>query len=313
MKKESANNSKTIVRVAHSPDADDRFMFWPIWSGKLQHPSFEFEFFEADTQKLNHLASTGLPDVCAISAIHYARVCGQYQPLLMGASVGNNYGPVLVSNKTYPKIGGLLISPGLQTTAHTVLQIIGKLRGFQFEETEEVSISPITLVFDTLKKRLLQKPALSSETPTASALLIHEGRLTYQAEKFVKLLDLGEAWQEEFKSSLPLGINVIARRISAAHRREISQFLITSCVFAQNHKQEFLDEFAIDGKFFSPSKTSAHLNMQALKNYLNLYANETTISISQSDAKSFETLLNHAWKFNLLQGTQPAQQAVDWV
>jgi 1,4-dihydroxy-6-naphthoate synthase len=309
MKKDSGNSSKRVIKVAHSPDADDRFMFWPIKSKLLEHPELSFEFFEADTQKLNALATSGLPDVCAISAVHYGRVCSHYQPLKMGASVGDNYGPVLVRNKNqnFVGFGELCLSPGKLTTAHAVLEILAeKLHadGLSFSShlppIEEVSIAPISKVFEVLS-------AKNKQGINTSALLIHEGRLLYDRWNCEKLLDIGELWQTYFSSSLPLGINVISRRIPEFLRQEISKFLVVSCSYANSHLNDFLADAA---RKDSPNYST--LSEKELRHYLELYANETTLTILPSDAKAFEKLIEFGLRRELF-GNLESEPKFDWL
>ena len=290
-----------IVRVAHSPDADDRFMFWPIRAGLVKTGSFQFQFREADTQTLNKLALEDRPEICAISAIHYGRVFEHYQPLLMGASVGDNYGPVVVSNQ--PEIETFnaenhpfaLLSPGPQTTAHTVLTLLGH----SFKDVEFVPISPLERVFNRLKELKIQN------TP-AVALLIHEGRLTFKQFGCHKLLDIGEQWFQRTGGSLPLGLNVISRQMSDNLRTELSEILIASCDYALKNKSTYLDLAKTQSSpWYSPLTTTE------LDSYLSLYANETTRSISDADKKSFLLLMDEAWNMKLIGSN--SKPTVDWI
>lgn len=299
------------IRVAHSPDADDRFMFWPLRAGKISSRGFSFSWEEADTQSLNRLADSQQPDVCAISVFHYGRVWQVYQPLRMGCSVGNSYGPVVVARRgvfgsltmsnpsAFLQLPGkpptVLLTPGQSTTAHNVTQLLG-LRGFALET---VPIVPIERVFHRLA-------ALEAEGRPALALLIHEGRLLFQQFDCERLLDIGLEWRQRENASLPLGMNVVHRRLPESTRRELSDLFVESCQWAQAHREAFLNEAANPGSPFH-----SQLSRSALSDYLDLYANETTRSVTPEDARAFASLLAKAQADGLLSPTPSIP--CDWV
>lgn len=300
------------IHVAHSPDPDDRLMFWPLTAGyvpsTVEGRAYLFSFEEADTQALNSIASKGGADVCAVSAIHALRLLGRYQPLVMGASVGDSYGPVLVALK-----GGAgeslwnnqpasrreklhLLTPGETTTAHTVAQLVG----LEFQSCEAVPIVPLTRVFEHLKM------CEAKGQPTV-ALLIHEGRLTFADHGCVRLMDIGELWTTQTGASLPLGLNVISRSLSQRAREDISKILVDSCRFALAHRDDFIRLAKVPGhSYFS------QLSSQQLRHYLDLYANETTVSILERDKLGFTELLKHASAAGLLK-TEIQAQSIDWI
>lgn len=294
-----SQNPVECIRVAHSPDADDRFMFWPLRAGLVSHPNFSFTFSEADTQSLNQWSETIQPDICAISAMHYGRVAHNYQPMRMGCSVGNNYGPIVVVRNSRTEAlqsrAFKLLTPGPQTTAHAILLMLG----YEFTSQETVPIVPIERVFERLHASEAQG------CPTA-ALLIHEGRLIFQKFQCRKVLDIGEAWKLKTGGSLPLGMNVISRKLSIDMRLQLSKLCIGSCHYAQNHLEEYLKLAAkTDSPYFSP------LSALNLRKYLDLYANETTKDVNKEDKLSFETLLKEGSKVGII----PAQAGfqVDWI
>ena len=288
-----------VVRVAHSPDADDRFMFWPLREGLVGHPSFSFVFSEADTQTLNQLSETQQPEICAISAMHYGRVAQTYQPLRMGCSVGNNYGPVVVvkSGRAEDLSSGKLnlLTPGPKTTAHAILHLLGHT----FAQFETVPIVPIERVFEKLD-------ACEAAGVATAALLIHEGRLIFQNYGCRKVLDIGEAWKQKTGGSLPLGMNVVARHLPEPTRAALSALCIQSCTYAQDHLEDYVALAAKEGSpYYSP------LSASELRAYLALYANETTRDVSSADQQSFETLMREG----VAQGFNPAQDrpCLDWI
>jgi 1,4-dihydroxy-6-naphthoate synthase len=300
------------IRIAHSPDADDRFMFWPLRSGALGNHPFDFEFVEADTQTLNNLASAGTFDIIAVSAAYYPYISNTYQPMRMGASVGAGYGPVLVTLDPLSESLGhspvpasafvgddwLLLSPGPQTTAHNALAALG----YQFGNHIAVSISPVNLVFQELaawtKRRMLESKDNSSRV---AALLIHEGRLIYEKQGARLLLDLGAAWQERWGRNLPLGINVIRRSLPQSQRQQLSDLLRASFAFASANRESFLGSAGSAGA----------LDAAELDHYLELYANDTTYDIHPDDKAAFDHLLQVTSKEQ--QRSTGAQIQADWI
>jgi predicted solute-binding protein len=149
--------------------------------------------------------------------------------------------------------------------------------------------------------------ALESQGKNAHALVIHEGRLLYSSFGCELVLDLGKAWQDTFSASLPLGMNVISRSLSAEHRKTLGAFLKESCAFARKNKEAFID-LSQDKK--SPYYTP--LSPQDLSHYLDLYANETTECISQNDRNSFLILIQKSIELGLLHNTK-TPLPFDWV
>lgn len=264
------------IRVWHSPDADDRLMFWPLKEG-LVTSSCAWTFAEDDTQALNERASAGQGEVIAISAAHYPQVAERYQPLVMGCSVGEGYGPVLVAprGRTLDTVRRVAV-PGLQTTAHAVLRCL--IPPF---EPVVVPITPLEKVFDVLKDGLV-----------SAALLIHEGRLIYDQWGFIRLLDLGAAWG----APLPLGMNVVSRALPAETREAVSRDLIASCRYAIEHRETFVQAYG------------GPLEKAQLRQYLDMYANEATCTAGDRERAAFVRLYEEMAKHGLLS----AVPAMDW-
>lgn len=300
------------IHVAHSPDPDDRMMFWPLTAGLVRSHvdsrRYLFSFEEADTQALNTIAREERADVCAVSAIHALRLIESYQPLRMGASVGDSYGPVVVAleggaGEQLYRAGAdqcaerlHLLTPGETTTAHTVAQLVG----LPFKTFEAVPIVPLTRVFEHLK--ICESRGL----PTV-ALLIHEGRLTYPDHNCVKLMDLGELWTARTNASLPLGLNVISRKLSLQVRQDISQLFVESCRYALNNREDYIRLAKAPGHSYYTA-----LSSNQLRHYLDLYANETTVSILERDKLGFEELLKRAVSSGLLNLKSPNLN-IDWI
>jgi predicted solute-binding protein len=189
----------------------------------------------------------------------------------------------------------VLLTPGESTTAHSVARLLG-LEGF---EVETVPIVPIARVFERLE-------AMEAQKRPALALLIHEGRLLYGSFGCERVMDIGWEWSHRYDASLPLGMNVVARRLPLEARARLSSLFVASCKWAQDHLPEFLDEAA---RASSPFHTP--LSRGELTEYLGLYANDTTQSVSERDARAFADLLERARRAGLLTSAQPIP--CDWI
>lgn len=295
----------SAIRVYHSPDADDRFMFWPLREGLVKTAKFSFQFFEADTQSLNETASKVQPEVCAISAIHYGRVHSVYEPMLMGASVGSGYGPIVVcpnsqthlyENQTQTLQHATLLTPGLKTTAHAIVSMLEQ----RFAKVEVVPIAPMELVFKRLNE-------LASQGQQVVALLIHEGRLIYKNYETSLLFDVGERWNKQTGALLPLGINVIHRGLPLDVRNELSELFQESCRYAMAHREQYVElATTTKGNYHTP------LSRNELERYLDMYANENTLKASSDVQKSFKILIEQAIQKELFEkNSEPI--LFDWI
>jgi 1,4-dihydroxy-6-naphthoate synthase len=200
------------IRLGHSPDADDAFMFWALAEDRVDTRGLEFEHVLRDIQTLNEWALEGRLEVTAISLHAYPFVQDRYVLLPHGASMGSGYGPVVVAREAMTKdeLGGVEIAvPGKMTTAFLVLRMY--LGDFAYR------VIPFDRILDEVK------------TGEAEAgLLIHEGQLTYEAEGLRKLVDLGEWWLLETGLPLPLGANVARRDLGDEVLRDVSAVLADS-------------------------------------------------------------------------------------
>jgi 1,4-dihydroxy-6-naphthoate synthase len=211
-----------LIRLGHSPDADDAFMFWALAEERVDTRDFEFEHVLRDIQTLNEWALEGKLEVTAISLHAYPFVQDKYVLLPHGASMGSGYGPVVVSREpmTTDDLRDVEIAvPGLMTTAFLVLRLY--LGGFRHR----------VLPFDEIL------PAVRDGEVTAG-LLIHEGQLTYADEGLEKVVDLGEWWLEETGLPLPLGVNVARRDLGDERLRELSAVLAESIAMGLEHRRE---------------------------------------------------------------------------
>ena len=248
------------IRLAFSPDSDDIFMFWPLLKGKVDPEGLVFEVERADTETLNARAAAGDIDVVAVSIARWPAIADKYLLLSHGMSVGRGYGPVLVAVAPRPlaSLEGRRVGvPGLRTTATLVLRLL--LATF---EPVVVPISPFARAFEVLRSGEID-----------AALLIHEGRLTYEREGLARVCDLGEAWAELTGGMpLPLGGNAIRRGLGAELVAKVSRLVRASIRWALEHRDEV-------ARALLAQETRAEVGLDAamLDRYLAMYANADTL------------------------------------
>ncbi len=198
-----------LIRLGHSPDPDDAFMFWGLASGEVDPRGFEFEHVLKDIQTLNEWALEGRLEVTAISLHAYPHVQDKYVLLPHGASMGSGYGPIVVAREELSEDDLRRVEiavPGRMTTAFLTLQL--RLGEYSFREV------PFDQIMDEV-----------SSGKADAGLLIHEGQLTYAAAGLKKIVDLGEWWLGETGLPLPLGANVARRDLGQDVLRELSDVL----------------------------------------------------------------------------------------
>jgi 1,4-dihydroxy-6-naphthoate synthase len=281
-----------LLRIAFSPDSDDLFMFWPVLSGRVDTKGYRFEHVRADTESLNRRAQSGDLDVAAISIAAYPSVAKDYLLLPHGGSVGRGYGPVVVTRAATPlaSLAGKSIAvPGAGTTAYLVLRLL--LPDFQ---PIFVPIEPYDRVFRALR-----------EGEVDAALLIHEGRLTYEREGFARVTDIGEAWSALTGGlPLPLGGNAIRRGLGNETIVEVSHLLREGIRYALSHREELMDEL-----LRAETRRTVGLERALLDRYLEMYANGDTLEYPDDARRAVEVLFQRGRDAGLLPGTARVEWA----
>ena len=214
---------KTIT-VAHSPDSDDAFMFYGLATNKLETEGLKFQHALKDIQTLNEDAKNGIYDVTAISFHAYAYVSDKYALLPHGASIGDKYGPIVVSKEPRKpeEIGDMTIAiPGELTSAYLALRIYNR------------DFKHIVVPFDEIIEAVENGDAVSG-------LLIHEGQLFYVQQGLDKVLDLGEWWHERTGLPLPMGGNAIKRELGDDLMKQVSKYLHQSIVYSMENREDAL-------------------------------------------------------------------------
>jgi 1,4-dihydroxy-6-naphthoate synthase len=271
------------IRVGHSPDPDDAFMFWALTTDLVDRRGFEFEQVLAEIQTLNEWASTGRLEVTALSLAAYPRVQRTYALLPHGASIGAGYGPIVVAREPrgVEELRGVdIVVPGALTTAFLTLRIV--LGDFPYRE----------LPFDQIPEEVASGRA-------DVGLLIHEGQLTFTDYGLHKALDLGEWWLLETGLPLPLGVNV-ARRDLRERLPDVSQVLADAIQCGLDHREEALDYALQFGR---------GIDSAIADRFISMYVNELTRDYGQEGRTAVVELLRRGEAI----GAFPEPVEVDWV
>ncbi len=219
----SAVPTKTHIRLGHSPDPDDAFMFYALAKGLIDSAGFEFEHVLDDIETLNQRALKGELEITAVSIHAFPGIADKYALLGSGGSMGDNYGPMVVctEQKTVEDLNSMTIAvPGLKTSAFLALKLaIG---------TYKYKVIP----FDEII------PAVTSGEVDAG-LIIHEGQLTYAQSGLKSVLDLGVWWNKKTSGlPLPLGGNCVRRDLGEQKIRDLSRVLKESIQYSLDHREE---------------------------------------------------------------------------
>ena len=255
------------IRLGHSPDPDDAFMFWALAAGEVDPRGFEFEHVLRDIQTLNEWAFEGRLEVTAISLHSYPFVQERYVLLPHGASMGAGYGPIVVAREPLSDDDLRRVEiavPGRMTTAFLVLRLY--LGGdFAYREV------PFDQILDEVKSGRAE-----------AGLLIHEGQLTYEAEGLLKSVDLGEWWLLETGLPLPLGINVARRDLGPEVLHDLSEVLRESILAGLDNRAEAM-EYALG--------FGRGLDTELADRFVGMYVNEYTCDYGDEGRQAVEELL----------------------
>ena len=261
-----------LIRLGHSPDPDDAFMFWGLASGEVDPRRFEFEHVLRDIQTLNEWALKGELEVTAISLAAYPLVQERYVLLPHGASMGSGYGPIVVAREemsTAALRDVEIAVPGELTTAFLVLRMC--LGGFRYREVP----------FDQIIEEVHSGRA-------DAGLLIHEGQLTYEADGLKKVVDLGEWWLLETGLPLPLGANVARRDLGAGTLFDLSDVLRESIQAGLDNREEAM-EYAL--------QFGRGLDTELADRFVGMYVNDLTRDYGEEGRQAVRELLRRAEEF----------------
>jgi 1,4-dihydroxy-6-naphthoate synthase len=268
------------VKIGHSPDADDAFMFYALTAGKVTIPGVAIEHVLEDIESLNRRARTAELDVTAVSFATYLLIAEQYRMMDPGASMGKGYGPILVSREPIPLAeleNRVVAIPGKHTTSALLLRLF-------------VGDPPlIEVAFDKIPQAVLDGQA-------DLGLLIHEGQITHQKLGLTKVLDLGEAWQRETHLPLPLGVNVMRRDLGEELHRALSQGLRDSIAWAHANVDEAIDYAMRYGR---------GIDKETCRRFVLMYVNDYTLALGRDGRAAIERLFSMAQARGLIADLPP--------
>ena len=268
------------IRIGHSPDPDDAFMFYALTAGKVTIPGVRIEHLLEDIESLNRRARTAELEVTAVSFATYILIADRYRMMDPGASMGKGYGPILVAREPIPASEWeerVVAIPGKHTTAALLLRLY-------------VGDPPqIEVAFDKIPQAVLEGQA-------DLGLLIHEGQITHQQLGLVKVLDLGEAWQRETSLPLPLGVNVMRRDLGEDLHRQLSQALRDSIAWAHAHADEAL-EYAM--------RYGRGIDKETCRRFVLMYVNDYTLALGTDGRAAIERLFTLAQRKGLISAAPP--------
>ncbi len=268
------------IRIGHSPDPDDAFMFYALTSGKVRIPGVGIEHVLEDIESLNRRARTAELEVTAVSFATYLLVADRYRMMDPGASMGKGYGPILVAREPLdPRaIAEKVVAiPGSHTTAALLLRLY-------------VGDPPlIEVAFDKIPTAVLEGQA-------DVGLLIHEGQITHARMGLVKVLDLGEVWARETGLPLPLGVNVMRRDLGEDVHRRLSQGLRDSIAWAQTNVDEAL-EYAM--------RYGRGIDKETCRRFVLMYVNDLTLTLGSEGRAAVERLFGEAQRKGLISEVPP--------
>lgn len=266
------------IRVGHSPDSDDAFMFYAITHDRIDTGGLRFVHQLEDIETLNRRALSGELEVSAVSIHAFAHLTERYALLASGASMGDKYGPTLVTREpaTLEDLRGQTIAiPGTLTSAYLTLQLcLGK------------DVPVTVLPFDQIL------PAVSAGTVPAG-LLIHEGQLYFGDRGLHKVIDLGQWWYEETGLPLPLGGNVVRKDLGDGLVQRIAALLKQSIRYALEHREEAL-AYAL--------KYARDLDPRLADRFVGMYVNDWTVDYGLRGREAVRLLLGKAAKLGLVPG-----------
>ncbi|MBZ5530148.1 MAG: ABC transporter substrate-binding protein [Acidobacteriia bacterium] len=272
------------ISIAHSPDSDDAFMFYGLATNKVRVPGLKFTHTLTDIETLNRKAMEGFYDVSAISFHAYPYVQDKYALMSCGGSVGEQYGPMVVSPRgmSLDELKRTKVAvPGTMTTAYLALKLFAP------------NIETVAVPFDQIIPEVLAGNY-------AAGLIIHEGQLTYETSGLTRILDLGKWWHELTGLPLPLGGNAIRRELGPELIATVSHALRDSIQYALDHREEALAyamQFARD------------LDPQKADQFVGMYVNERTLDYGPDGREAVVRLLDMGHRAGII----PMEPNVEFV
>jgi 1,4-dihydroxy-6-naphthoate synthase len=277
-----SSTTATEIKLAHSPDSDDAFMFYALATNKVRLPGVKFTHVLKDIQSLNGDAKNEVYDVTAISFYAYPFVADKYVLMDCGASFGEGYGPIVISNTPMKKTelaGRTIAIPGELTTSYLALKLY------------EPNVKTVTMPFDKILGAVQAREV-------EAGLLIHEGQLMFSGMGLNKVVDLGQWWQEETGLPLPLGANAIRRKLGPELGRQVSRVIRESVAYALEHREPALDyalQFARD------------MDPVLADKFVGMYVNKWTLDYGPEGKRAVTELLQRGAAAGMLPSGVPIE------
>jgi 1,4-dihydroxy-6-naphthoate synthase len=277
--------SKKLIRVGHSPDPDDAFMFHALANDKIDTEDLQFVHELQDIETLNRRAMNGELEVSAVSIHAYAHLLDKYALLPSGCSMGDKYGPMVVARRpmTVEDLKKIKIAiPGTMTTAFLTLRLLLP-NGFDYD------VVPFDQIIDAVASGKYE-----------AGLIIHEGQLTFQNQGLHLVVDLGVWWQEKTGLPLPLGGNVVRRDLGPELMHRISEFLKQSIRYGLEHRKDALQHAL---------KYARDMDVDLADKFVGMYVNDWTLDYGPRGREAVKRLLDEAHKAGII----PKPVAVEFV
>jgi len=267
--------TQDTIHLAHSPDSDDAFMFYALADGQIDTDGISYVHELQDIETLNGRALRGELDVTAVSIHAYAYLSDRYALLPHGASMGDGYGPMLVSRApmTRDQVAGKRIAvPGLMTSAYLALKLY------------QPDFIPVVVAFDKIDQAV-------QRGDVDAGLLIHEGQLTYKDEGLHLIADMGAWWKEKTGLPLPLGGNVIRKDMPRDVQRKVSRHLRESIAYGLDHRKSALDHAMRFARGLDRSKADEFVGM---------YVNDWTLDYGDQGRRAIRLFLDEGVKSGVI-------------
>jgi 1,4-dihydroxy-6-naphthoate synthase len=266
---------KKDIHVAHSPDSDDAFMFYALATRKIDTRDLNYVHTLSDIETLNKKAMKGEYEVSAVSFHAYAYMSDKYALLSCGASMGQNYGPLVISGKPMraKSLANKVVAiPGTLTSAFLTLRL--------FEPDVQYKVVQFDKILEEVQKGKYD-----------AGLIIHEGQLTYREMGLHKVIDLGQWWLKQTGLPLPLGGNVIKRDLGQKLMERIGQDIRKSIQYGLDHREEAM-AYAI--------QFSRGLDIQRIDRFIGMYVNDLTLDYGTEGKQAVRKLFSEAYKKKII-------------
>ncbi|MCA9039680.1 MAG: ABC transporter substrate-binding protein [Planctomycetaceae bacterium] len=270
-------DEKVLIRIGHSPDPDDAFMFHALANDKIETGKYRFTHELQDIESLNQRALKGELELTAVSLHGYAYMTDTYALCSCGASIGDNYGPMVVAKEecAIEELKGKKIAvPGTMTTAFLALKLL-------LGDTFEYEVHPFDEILNIVERGEVD-----------AGLIIHEGQLTYADQGLKLIVDLGEWWYKETNGlPLPLGANAIRKDLGQEVMEEVTEYLKQSIIYGLDHRKEALAHAQKYGRDLDDAKADKFVGM---------YVNDYTVDFGDKGREAVKLLLQKGYEAGII-------------